>query len=395
MTVSIAVLARMYAHLPPKTTWPVAVAVLSISPVSTLDAQNLTVESLTDYFSQANIVDGPTLVDCTLSAGTKSTCFQITVKNGPSSHALGPWCPETTTDTAEAGGIWLENGEVYNVDGAFIKNLSTFYEDEHWQLFDSSTGDINVTDTYEKCAGAAKPDVEPEFQQHCVQCLNDYMDDDASVTYTIPMPPVVMDAPSPTTAAGSGVAFNGLRLDAPAPVSDILGNYTLAPFDDCGGHINLHVGYHYHAATDCLEETAVATEHGRAIGLAMDGHWIMERESDDGSVPSDLDRCGGHVTNESGYHYHAGEPGSNAILGCLVAQYGCVSEEPGSECDASASRGGPGGSGGPDFAAAARTLGVSESALMDALGGPPPDLDRAASQLGLSVDELQKALARH
>ncbi|MBK7291398.1 MAG: hypothetical protein IPI78_14820 [Chitinophagaceae bacterium] len=31
--------------------------------------------------------------------------------------------------------------------------------------------------------------------------------------------------------------------------SSILAAYTLAPLDDNGGHINTHVGYHYHAAT--------------------------------------------------------------------------------------------------------------------------------------------------
>jgi hypothetical protein len=34
-----------------------------------------------------------------------------------------------------------------------------------------------------------------------------------------------------------------------APVDAILSNYTIAAFDDCGGHINPFEGYHHHAAS--------------------------------------------------------------------------------------------------------------------------------------------------
>lgn len=214
---------------------------------------------------------------------------------------------------------------------------------------------------------------------------------------SLPLEPVAVDKPLDTNASGSGVAFNGIRLDAPAPVSDILGNYTLAPFDDCGGHINLHVGYHYHAATDCLEDTANQTDHGSVVGVAMDGYLIHARLLSDGSLPADLDQCGGHATEQLAYHYHAGEQGSNAILSCLKAEYGCVSEEPGTNCDASVSRrpgGGGGGGARPDFAAAAEKLGVSEDELMRALGAPPPDFEKAADALGVTIDALQKAMGR-
>lgn len=46
----------------------------------------------------------------------------------------------------------------------------------------------------------------------------------------------------------------------------------------------------------------------------------------------------------------------------------------------------------PDFAAAAATLGITEQALRDALGGPPPDFAAAAATLGISEQELQEAL---
>lgn len=34
---------------------------------------------------------------------------------------------------------------------------------------------------------------------------------------------------------GADVALDGVKLEGPAPVYAILGAYTIAPFDDCGG----------------------------------------------------------------------------------------------------------------------------------------------------------------
>jgi hypothetical protein len=67
------------------------------------------------------------------------------------------------------------------------------------------------------------------------------------------------------------------------------------------------------------------------------------------------------------------------------------------EIDASASGpGGASGSGGqgPDFAAAAATLGVTEEALMEAMGEPGQEIDfeAAAEALGVTAEELEAAL---
>jgi len=97
-------------------------------------------EELTRIFSDADIVDGPSIVPCTLSGGTETNCFSITVKQTPSSYTPGPWCPGHINDTADTGGIWLEAGEVNDVDGKFIENLASFYDDEKFSLFDEATG---------------------------------------------------------------------------------------------------------------------------------------------------------------------------------------------------------------------------------------------------------------
>ncbi|MGI9507323.1 MAG: YHYH protein, partial [Geminicoccaceae bacterium] len=156
------------------------------------------------------------------------------------------------------------------------------------------------------------------------------------LTFVIPVQPVMAGSSTPLgQGTGAGVAFNGVRFDEPAPVGAILGAHTLAPFDDCGGHVNLHVGYHYHTVTDCLNEAAAVTDdHCARIGIAMDGYMIFSHGMADGTEPAGLDRCHGHESDELGYHYHAGAPGSNTILGCLSAEHGCVSNDPNRPCDA-------------------------------------------------------------
>ena len=134
-------------------------------------------DEITSYFKQANVVSSPKLVDCTLSAGTAATCFQITVQPTPTTYTPGPWCPRRIDDDADQGGIWFEDGEVHDVTGSFVEGMADFYSDPYWQLYDAESGNIFVTDTLEKCAGAAKPNVDPEYRQHCVECELSYTKD--------------------------------------------------------------------------------------------------------------------------------------------------------------------------------------------------------------------------
>jgi hypothetical protein len=205
-----------------------------------------------------------------------------------------------------------------------VKNLSTFYDDPDWQLYDPATGEVNVTDNKEGCLLAARPDVDPAYQNQCVECQVSYMEHEAVLTCVIPMQPVDLASPARLTPfAGIGVAFNGIKSDAPAPTDAILGAYTLAPFDDCGGHVNPHVGYHYHAVTGCRPETALTEGHLAIICFAMDGYPQFARLDPDGTEPADLDQCRGHATKGPGYHYHANDAGSNQTIGCFKAECGC------------------------------------------------------------------------
>ncbi len=311
-----------------------------LSAPALADAVSDRLDEVSRIFAKATVISGPTAVPCRLSGGTQATCFSITVSDDPEGYTPGPWCPRGITDGAAAGGIWLHEGRVHDVDGAFVAGLGNFYADDRWQLFDPETGAVRFTGTLKACAAAARPDVAPEYQNTCVECLPEYIPDEATITYVIPLEPGPPIYVFPTRMSGAGVAHNGVRLDAPAPVDAILRAHTIAPFDDCGGHVNLHIGYHYHAVTDCLNDGPASNlaDHGQQIGIAMDGYPIVTHLMADGSEPGDLDRCNGHIGADGAYHYHAGTAGSNAILACLRAETGCTLNDPEASCDATTQR---------------------------------------------------------
>jgi len=287
------------------------------------------------WFEPGAIVSGPTLVDCTLSGGTSTKCFSITVKPEPAGYKAGPWCPRTISDGPDTSGIWLDKGKVHAADGPFVANLKTFYKDDTWQLFDPKTGKVRVTTTKESCQGAARPDVDPKYQNHCVECETSYMASGAVNSYVIPIEPVAASG-TPTKGRGPvGLSFNGPRFDGPAPVHAILAAHTLAPFDKCGGHVNLHDGYHIHAVTDCVKKVAVkGDQHADVIGVAMDGFPMTARLDSAGKEPEGLDTCRGHTTSGLGYHYHVASPGTNAILTCFKGETGCAFEGGSQSCNA-------------------------------------------------------------
>lgn len=279
------------------------------------------------YFTAANANITVTIVSCTLSDGTQTDCYQIVTNSVPTDHTMGPWCPENISDDASAGGIWLESGEVYDVDGAFVENLATFYNDNTWLMYDAN-GDIYVTETEEDCINAANPNVGEAYKNFCVECLPSYITD-VSQAWLIPVTPVLQSSPvffatgpgGGNVPSTRGVALNGIEFSAPAPVNNILGAYTLAPFDDAGGHINVHQGYHYHAATGLSFSIEQSDGHAPLIGYAMDGHGIYSRTDEDGNEPTDLDACRGHYDDLRGYHYHVDAAGNNNFINCLQGAY--------------------------------------------------------------------------
>tara|TARA_Y100001972_G_C7663377_1_gene334908 strand:+ start:1494 stop:2519 length:1026 start_codon:yes stop_codon:yes gene_type:complete len=309
-----------------------------------------------DLFLEGTTV---TITDCTLSDGTKTTCYQI-VASTPTDHEMGPWCPDNITDGTEAGGIWINDGEVHDVDGKFIENLASFYNDDTWHMYDAD-GNVYKTTTKEDCINAANPNVGEEYKNYCVECVPEHITG-IERTWLIPTTPVKLTASSSFARGGGGppqgerpergavparggrpgpgqrpergtrpaqqmgpgvrgIAFNGVEFSASAPVDNILSAYTLAPFDDAGGHINVHQGYHYHVATGVSKQIKQADGHASMIGYAMDGHGIYAQLNEDGAEPIDLDDCRGHYDDVRGYHYHVDAPGSNNFINCLAGAY--------------------------------------------------------------------------
>ncbi|NNE98366.1 MAG: YHYH protein [Pyrinomonadaceae bacterium] len=300
-------------------------------------------------FLKENLLSEIATEDCTLSDGTKSTCYKVVVKGEPQEHKMGPWCPERIDDGKDKGGIWFRDGEIFDVDGKFIANLDKFYNDPVWKLY-RDDGTVRVTKSQQACEAAAKPDVAEEFNNYCVECSPTFYKD-FKTTYLIPITPIYKknisqlgrrpprgerpprpprgERPPPGRGGGGrgqplGLALNGVRFDPPAPVDAILDAHTLAPLDDCGGHVNPNEGYHYHAAKGCTKEAEQKEKHSPLLGYALDGFGIYSRLDKEGNATEGLDQCGGHTVKNIGYHYHAGKPGDNQIIGCLHGAGGRV-----------------------------------------------------------------------
>ena len=356
-----------------------------------------------ELFLQGALSGPATSEPCTLSNGTETNCYRLTIVGAPANADFtdGPYCPPSIDSTKKEGGMWIDGkGTVFEVDGEFIKNLAELYNDDRWQMYDSETGEITVFKGAEGCSIAGDPKNAPPTDNFCLECTLDEMNGGIKRTILIPSEPVPLDTPAPINRRKNiGVALNGVLFGPPAPIEFILGTYTLGLFDDCGGHGNPHEGYHYHAATSCSEIIKQEDGHASQIGYALDGYPIFAELDAAGNASDTLDQCGGESDPVRGYHYHASSPDDNQIIACYTGEQGCMSEDPDAECDASTTNSsegqsnGPGG-GRPDIAAAAKKLGVSEDELKQALGAPPPNFEKAADKLGISAEQLQKALSR-
>ena len=259
-----------------------------------------------------------TVEDCTLSGGVETSCYSITVAGDPVTYETGPFCPSTISDGADAGGIWFDGNGVYDVDGEFIANLAELYDDDNWMMYDED-GNVQVTESAEEFDLAARPDVDPSLQNHCVEGQLAWLENGEPVATTvmIPVEPVLAD--SAGTARGNlGVTLDGVVIAASAPVDAILGAYTIAAFDDCGGHYNPTDGYHLHGAVGCSELNEAAEGETAMFAYAMDGFPVHSPLEDPDLA--DLDECNGHTTEEAGYHYHANNAAENQVIECLIGQ---------------------------------------------------------------------------
>ena len=274
----------------------------------------------TALFFDGALAEEPTIEDCTLSGGAQTTCYRITVSGYPGDHEVGPFCPATITDGADAGGIWFDGDNVYDLTGEFIKGLAETYGDEGWQMYDED-GKVLVTETQEEFESAARPDVDPDLQNHCVQGKLQWLANGEPITTEVLIPTTPVAAAASADPRGNqGITLDGVVIAASAPVSAILGAYTIAAFDDCGGHFNPNEGYHLHGAVGCSENGKAAENDTPIFGYAMDGYPVHSPFEAGAAGSGDLDKCNGHTTAAGGYHYHANPAAQNQVIACLVGQ---------------------------------------------------------------------------
>lgn len=359
------------------------------------DAQAKTDGLDISLFFDGALAEEATIQDCTLSDGTETTCYAITIAGYPADYDVGPFCPPTIESSAEEGGIWLDGTNVYDIDGEFILSLADIYNDDNWKLYDDD-GNVNITDTAEEFEAAARPDVDPALQNHCVEGRIEWLDNGEPVPTTVLIPTTPVMADSASSGGNWGVTLNGVIIAAQAPVQAILSAYTIAAFDDCGGHINPVDGYHLHGARGCSEVGDAAEGETPIFAYALDGYPIHSPLDAEVEAATELDACNGHTTEAFGYHYHANPAEENGVLSCFVglttqAQGGDGGGQGGPPAGGDRPEGNqPGGA--PDFAAAAGILGITEQELMNALGQPPLDLAATAAALNISEEALQAAL---
>jgi len=214
---------------------------------------------------------------------------------------------------------------------------------------------------------------------------------------TITTRPVYSETPTDTSLGLIGVAINGARIfndyedfeRAVTAQDDQVVHDHVAFLDNCNGHTLVDgTNYHYHGIPVCITEaTAQPGKHSAMIGVLADGFPVYANNDVGGIVVTndDLDECSGHFGTtpefpDGIYHYHLTADEAPYMIDCYHGEV----EETGAE--------GPNGQG-PDFAAAANELGVTEDALKEALGtSMPPDFGAAAQALGISEDALTTAL---
>ncbi|SIS99187.1 YHYH protein [Neptunomonas antarctica] len=296
----------------------------SNTPATTAAAVGMLDPSL---FAEGAIVGDVEIVDCTLSGGTKTTCYRITIAGAPAdpdTSPEGPYCPPSIESGVAEGGTWIDGkGTVYEVDGKFIKNLATLYKDKEWQMYDIKTGKVTIITGARGCEVAGDPRPIPGFKNFCLECPLENIGGGIKKTVLIPTTPV--PAATPTEIRGrdnTGVALNGVLLGPPAPLEMILSSHSLGVFDDCGAHANPHEGYHYHAATGCSEIGIQKDGHSAMIGYALDGYALYAKTDKSTIEAIGLDECGGETDEVRGYHYHPSAPGKNQIFGCYRGERG-------------------------------------------------------------------------
>ena len=129
-----------------------------------------------------------------------------------------------------------------------------------------------------------------------------YFDDNA---WRIPLKPVVAKEPAMIKGrflrGAIALAVNGIPIFNPQNNRGEV-SYEIGELDEWGGHCGRADDYHYHIAPLHLQ---AQVGKGMPVAYALDGYPVYGLTEPDGSPVANLDECHGHEDAKIGYHYHA------------------------------------------------------------------------------------------
>jgi hypothetical protein len=300
-----------------------ATLLLAISPVAFGQVD-------VSLINNAALTEPVQIVDCTLENGSSTQCYQLKFYANAVNDD-GPFCPPTIDDVGGLG-IYEPGAAGTNVGLAAIDAaLLNIIEADGFDIVQNDgTVNINVPGQ----GGPPAPGISA--------CLQALPDDDLELIYLIPVEPQELASPNTiTTVEQLGVSLDGIPFKGnPPPVigggpggggSDVL----MPALDPCGGHHDPGGYYHWHMIAnstndvltdlgiDAVSCTGFPQNNTAIMGFAMDGHPIYGQFEADGSAPTNLDNCNGHLTPtpeypDGVYHYHAVEATAPNIPPCLI-----------------------------------------------------------------------------
>lgn len=158
---------------------------------------------------------------------------------------------------------------------------------------------------------------------HAGMVLNPNLIGAQNITFRLPAAPTVASA-TDTPMGPIGVAVNGVVFFNQYAAMRMPLAGEIATFDRYLGHPQQNNQYHYHLEPLWL----TASSRSRLVGVLLDGFPVYGPAEMDGSPPTGLDSCHGHVgvTREFSdgiYHYHASME-APYIAGCLRGNAGTV-----------------------------------------------------------------------
>lgn len=298
------------------------------------------------FFNSSSLTDF-SIVNCTLENGSSTQCYQLTFRSNPVEN--GPYCPATIDDI---GGVGIYDGATNPGFQVLKRSLWEAMEADGYDIVDED-GNINIVDPGAGMSGGGPGGPPPGGGgpptgggagggNSMAACLEAAPDDDLQLTFLIPVTPEMLSSVDELQRVENlGVSLDGIPLTGDPPSATMSagnmpgGGGAIPSIDPCGGHMDPSGYYHLHFVAEEMNNvldahgitevscTNFAQSETALIGFAKDGFPIYASKDPDGTLPTDLDACHGHIgpTSEfpnGTYHYHASSSLAPNIPPCLV-----------------------------------------------------------------------------